>query len=46
MASIAVFIIAFGVGCLTGAVVGLLQQNPRANDSTRSPLFWPLIADD
>jgi len=45
MASIAVFIIAVGVGCLTGVAVGLLQHL-RANDSTRSPLFWPLIADD
>jgi hypothetical protein len=43
MTSIAVFVIAFGVGCLTGAVVKLFR---RASDSPSAPLFWPLLADD
>jgi hypothetical protein len=43
MTSITVFIIAFGVGCLTGVIVKRFQ---RASDEPRAPLFWPLLADD
>jgi hypothetical protein len=46
MTSIAVFVIAFGVGCLTGVVVRLLTQDPRASDSTRASPFWALTSDD
>jgi len=46
MASIAVFFIAFGVGCLTGVVVGLLSQDRRRHESTRALLSWVLPGDD
>jgi hypothetical protein len=46
MASIAVFVIAFGVGCLTGAVVCLLRRDRRESDPTRAPLFVALPGDE
>ena len=46
MTSIAVFVIAFGVGCLTGVVVRLLTQDQRASDSTRASPFRALTSDD
>jgi hypothetical protein len=40
MASITVFFVAFGVGCLTAVLIGLLSHARRAIDSTGKPLFW------
>jgi hypothetical protein len=46
MASIIVFIIAFGLGCLTGAVVHYFYLNPHKRDSTRTSPFRTSTADD
>jgi len=46
MTSIIVFVIAVGVGCLTGAIVGVLLRHRQAGDSPGKPPFWALPADD
>ena len=46
IASITVFVIAFGVGCPTGVVVRLLSHDRRANDSGSEPVFGAMTADD
>ena len=45
MASITVFFFAFGVGCLTAVLIGLLSHARRASDSIRKPLFstWSVV---
>ena len=35
-----VFMIGFGIGCLTGGVVGLVLYFRRGRDSTSAPAFW------
>ena len=46
MTSIIVFLIAVGVGCLTGVVVGVLLRHRQAGDSPGKPPFWALPTDD
>jgi len=46
MTSMMVFLIAFGGGCLTGAVLGFWFRDRRASESSRAPLFLALPADE
>ena len=46
MTSIIVFVIAVGVGCLTGAIVGVLLRHRQAGVSPGKPPFWALPTDD
>jgi hypothetical protein len=46
MTAIMVFVLAFGVGCLTGVAVRLLSRERRVNDAARTTQFGALRADD
>jgi F0F1-type ATP synthase membrane subunit c/vacuolar-type H+-ATPase subunit K len=45
MTAIAVFVIAFGVGCLTGIAVKFFSRNRRAGGSTNTQPFRKLTGE-